>query len=312
MKSPAVAVSSQSFSKDERLRQRASERFPHIEFKYCDPTVEWSEEKLVSFLTGADIWIVGKEPVTLSILERLPTLKLISKYGVGLDNIKFEDCSLANVSVYFEAGVNSEAVAEQTIGMMIGLTRNLFKSSRYLADGVWLKNGGLNFSGSTVSIVGCGHVGSKVANLAKAFNCNVLVNDIKDKSGVCQSIGARQVSWNEALRKADILSFHVPFTEQTNLMFGDSAIAQLKRGALVVNTSKGQVIDQEALKRALICGRIGGSALDVYAAEPLVDKSLYSLDNFVGTAHIAGNSRQAVWGMGIAALNGVEKFLLDR
>ncbi|SME89429.1 phosphoglycerate dehydrogenase [Pseudobacteriovorax antillogorgiicola] len=312
MTAPVVAVSAQSFAKDERLRRSAAERFPHFEFRFCNPGIPWTSASLLQFLQGADLWLVGKEPVTKACLSQLPQLNGITKYGVGLDNIDFEACHARQLPVYFESGVNSQEVAEQAIAMMIGMSRKLFYSSEQMKADRWVKNGGVNFTGKVVSVIGCGHVGSKVATLARAFQCEVLICDILDKAAFAASIGAKQVSFENALQSSDFLTLHVPLTDKTLKFVGERQLEGMKPGSFLVNTCRGEVVDQESLKHCLKTGPLAGAALDVFEEEPCLDKDLYSLDNFVGTAHIAGNSREAVWKMGQAALNGVEKILLDR
>ena len=307
-----VTVTATSFARDSRLQAEAHKRFPNLDFKFCNPSQPWTKASLCEAIKATDFWIIGKEDLGTHELQSAPNLKGVSKYGVGLDNIDFEACSSFSVPVYFEQGVNSQEVAEQAIAMMIGLSRNLFSSAQNLHQGIWVKNGGNNFSGKIVSIIGCGHVGEKVARLSKAFSCEVLVNDTLDKSAICNSIGAEQVELEEALSRADFISLHVPFTEQTYNMISKSSLTLVKRGVFIVNTSRGEVVDLEAIKQGIEGKVVSGFGADVFKEEPFEDKSLFNLGNIHGTAHIAGNSREAVWKMGQAALNGIEKFLLDQ
>ena len=207
--------------------------------------------------------------------------------------------------------MNSSEVAEQAIAMMIGVGRNLFTSSNNMASGHWQKDGGTNFTGKTVSVIGCGFVGAKVARLSRAFSCRVLVVDILDKTDFCQEVGATQVDLREALTESDYMSLHVPLTEQTKSMINETSLSMAKEGLILVNTSRGEVLDLEAARKCVELGRLRGLGLDVYVEEPFSDKGLFLNNNIHGTCHVAGNSEEAVWKMGQAALDGIAKFLLD-
>ncbi len=309
---PIVSVSATSFCGNSDLVEDARRRFPDITFKFCSPQQQWNQLTLSEFLSGSSGWIVGKEPVSDDLLKKIPGLRVISKYGVGIDNIDFAACDRRGVAVYFESGVNSQEVAELTLGLMISASRNIGKGLWHLKQGRWVKDGGQNFSGKKVGIVGFGHVGSKVAALCKSFGCQVLVNDIQDYFEETHQKGYKWLDLGSIVAESDILSFHVPLTEKTRSMLSGPLLNSLSPNVIVVNTSRGEVIDQKALTKMLAEKRIRGLALDVYTEEPLKDNSLYSQDDFIGTAHIAGNSREAVWKMGQAALNGIKKILLDQ
>lgn len=309
---PQVAVTATSFCASSPLVDEAKKRSHQADFKFCSPKQRWEPESLADFVFGSIAWIVGKEPVTEELLSQLPGLRLISKYGVGTDNIDFDACQKHGVKVYYESGVNSQEAAELTIGLMISACRNICKGHWNIKQGRWLKDGGQNFSGKKVGIIGFGHIGSKVAALCKSFGCQVLVNDIIDFSDQCTSLGYKWKSFAEILAEAEILSLHVPLTEKTRALLGGNYLELLSPNAIVVNTSRGDVIDQKSLTQMLAVNRIKGLALDVYEDEPLTDKKLYLQENFIGTAHIAGNSIEAVWKMGQAALRGIDKILLEQ
>jgi D-3-phosphoglycerate dehydrogenase len=250
-------------------------------------------EALVRMAHGVSGLVVGKEKMTRDLLKALPDLKLIVKYGVGQDNLDLEACKELGIEVRSGNGVNADSVAEHTLGLMIGLLRKIAYASRQLHDGKWDKNGGTDLRGKVVGIVGCGHIGSRVARLATAFGSSVLINDIADKSSAAKEIGAKISTFDEIVENADIISLHVPLTPQTYHLIHAGQFAKMGPRTYIVNTSRGAVIDQEALKNALKQHLICGAALDVYETEPLVDKELYSLDNFVGTPHIAAGSIEA-------------------
>ncbi len=304
-----IVVTASSFLKVPQLRRRLEAAFPQQKIIYAEESRVDTREKLLHTLQGAEAWLVGREPADAAILSALPALRVVAKYGVGLDNVDVEACRKLGIRIAWEGGVNRDAVAEHTLGLMLALCRNIGLGSRRLSQGHWWKNGGRNLSSMTVGIIGFGHIGSRVAELLQPFGCQILVHDILNKTEEAERVGARQVKYQELLKVSDLLTFHVPLTPQTLKMFGANELALIKPAVYIVNTSRGEVLDQEKLKEALQKGELAGAGLDVFQSEPLVDKDLYSLDNFVGTAHTAGNSQEAVLAMGEAAIRGLQKEL---
>jgi D-3-phosphoglycerate dehydrogenase len=304
-----IVVTASSFLKVPELRRRLEAAFPQQSIIYAEEARVNTREKLLQVLEGAEAWLVGREPADAAILSSLPALRVIAKYGVGLDNLDMEACSRHGVRIAWEAGVNRDSVAEHALGLMLALCRNIGLGSRRLAQGTWWKNGGRNLGAMTVGIIGFGHIGSRVAELLQPFGCQILIHDIVDKTEDAHRVGARQVPYQELVKLSDLLTFHVPLTPQTLKMFGANELALIKPAVYIVNTSRGEVLDQKLVKEALQTGALAGAGLDVFESEPLLDNDLYSLDNFVGTAHTAGNSKEAVLAMGEAAIRGLQKEL---
>jgi phosphoglycerate dehydrogenase-like enzyme len=309
-----IVVTASSFLKVPQLRRRLEAAFPQRKIIYAEESRVSTREKLLDVLQGAEAWLVGREPADAAILGSLPALRVVAKYGVGLDNVDLDACARLGIRIAWEGGVNRDAVAEHTLGLMLALCRNIGLGSRRLAQGIWWKNGGRNLSSMTVGIIGFGHVGTRVAELLQPFGCQILIHDILDKTEEAERLGVRQVKYQDLLKLSDLLTFHVPLTPQTLKMFGTNELALIKPAVYIVNTSRGEVLDQEKVKEALKKGELAGAGLDVFEREPLVDKELYSLDNFIGTAHTAGNSQEAVLAMGEAAIRGLQKelALLDK
>ena len=296
---PRIGVTSVSFSKNQTLRAELLSVFPESRF---NDSGKMSESDVVSFLSRCDAAIIGTEPVTGRVIEALPGIGMYAKYGVGLDNIDVEVLATRGIPLGWTGGVNRRSVSELALWFMLSLCRNTVHTSRQLASGIWDKDGGRLLSGLTVGIVGCGFVGEDLLSLLSPFGGERLIVDIEDRSGVALRFGARQVSYSEALSSADILSFHVPLTETTRGMLGSAEIARLTPGAIVINTSRGSVFDEGALKEALRSGRIQ-AGLDVYSTEPPADLELLAQKGLVCTPHIGGNAREAVLAMGRSAIS---------
>jgi phosphoglycerate dehydrogenase-like enzyme len=304
-----LVVTATSFIKVPELRHSLEAAVAPVPVVYARAEDCTDAQRLREILRPAQAWLLGRESANEALLSTLPQLQIVAKYGVGLDNIDLETCERLGIKVAWEAGVNRDAVAELTIGLMISLCRNMGLSSRRLAQGQWWKNGGRNLTGRRVGLIGLGHIGTRVAELLAPFRCSVRYCDIVDKTVAARALGVQAASYDELLSWAEVLSFHVPLTPHTRKMFDSRALERTQPGVWIVNTSRGEVIDQELLKAALRSGRLAGAALDVFETEPLDDRDLYSLDNFLGTAHIAGNSEEAVLAMGYAAIRGLQKEL---
>ena len=301
-----VVVTSQSFAKSTVLREELLRFFPNSVFNEDDKKLFGKE--LIKFINDADAAIVGVETIDRSVLEHTPKLKIISKYGVGLDNIDQESLKNRDIFLGWTGGTNKRSVSELTLCFMLGLCRNVFGSSFKLKKLEWEKDGGYQLSGKTIGIIGCGHTGSDVVRLLAPFGCNLLVRDIVDKSNFCQEQGASQVSLEAVLEQSNIISLHVPLTKQTHQMVNANFLQKMKSTSFLINTSRGQVVDQDALKTALTQGDISGAALDVFVEEPPIDKDFLSLPNLMVTPHIGGNAIEGVEAMGRAAIQHLVSF----
>jgi len=303
---PKIAVTSISFGKSAVLRKELLEIFPNSIFNESGQRL--SGKELIEFIGDADAAIVGVETVNDSVLDHTPALKIVSKYGVGLDSIDQESLKRRNISLGWTGGVNKRSVSEQTLCFMLGLCRNVFGSGFKLKSSEWKKDGGHQLSGKTVGIIGCGYIGSDVARLLSPFGCTLLVRDIVDKSDFCQEQEAVEASLDDVIEKSDIISLHVPLTDLTRQMVNENFLQRMKSTAFLVNTCRGEVVDQEALKDALSQGIIAGAALDVFVEEPPADADFLSLPNLMVTPHIGGNAREAVEAMGRSAIDHLVAF----
>ena len=205
-------------------------------------------------------------------------------------------------------GVNRRSVSELTLCFMLGLCRNIFNSGFKLKESEWEKEGGHQLSGKTVGIIGCGHIGSDVIKLLLPLDCTLLVRDIVEKSNFCREHGVLEVSLEEMIARSDIISLHVPLTQLTRQMVNEKFLQKMKPTAFLVNTCRGNVVDQNALKNALNQKLIAGAALDVFTEEPPTDLDFLSLPNLMVTPHIGGNAKEAVEAMGCSAVSHLVSF----
>ena len=301
-----IVVTPPAFCKSETLKSKLSSLFPNT--VYNQSTDYLSGVELLNFLKDADAAIIGRDPVTQDTLEALPQLKMISKYGVGLDNLDLNAIKQRGVELALTKGINKRSVAELTLSFMIGLCHNIFISAERMKRGEWIREGGQNLSGKTVGIIGCGNVGKEVIKILKPFGCKILINDIEDRSKFCLKQGAIKASFELLIKESDIVSLHVPLTNLTRDMINQNVLEDMKANAFLVNTSRGPVVNQSHLHRALVSKEILGAALDVFCSEPPDDIEFLQLPQLMVTPHIGGNSIEAVEAMGQGAIDNLLKY----
>jgi D-3-phosphoglycerate dehydrogenase / 2-oxoglutarate reductase len=225
------------------------------------------------------------------LLDANDRLRIISRVGVGLDSVPLRRCRERRIAVSYTPQAVTAAVAEFTIGLMLTLARQIGLADREIRQARWRRAVGTRIGEATVGIVGFGRIGSVVGQLVSAFHPReILVRDILDKRAETAILpGAREAGFADILETCDIVSLHVPLTASTHRMMGAAELRRMRRGALLINTSRGAVVDETALFEALQAGQLGGAALDVFDWEPYAGP-LAGLDNVVLTAHMASCS----------------------
>jgi D-3-phosphoglycerate dehydrogenase len=302
-----IAVTSTSFSKTPELRAALEKKFGEVRFNETGHVLK--RDELVAFLSGITGVIVGLEKFQDTELQQLPSLKVIAKYGVGLDNLDLNALKRHGVELGWIGGVNRRSVSELTLAFVLGLMRNVFSTSRMLTQGQWIKNGGVQLSGKTVGIAGCGHIGKDLCSILTPFGVRILVHDLVQMNDFCEKIKAKQVDKKTLLSESDVVTIHLPYDSSTHHWIGEKELSLMKPSAILVNTCRGNVVDEDALYSALKAGKILAAASDVFATEPHTEHPLFALPNFVGTPHIGGNAREAVLAMGMSAIEQLETAL---
>jgi D-3-phosphoglycerate dehydrogenase len=257
------------------------------------PDEQLTPDELLELLRGVEIYVVGNARVPRMVIEQCPELRLISKYGVGVDNIDLPAAAERGVKVTNAPGANATSVAEMTIGLMIALSRKFKEIEQSLREGSWRLVPGRELSGRTLGIVGLGNIGKQVAVRARAFGMRVLANDIVDYADFCREFQVNVVDLSQLLGESDIVTLHVPLTPLTKHMIGGPQFEGMKPGSILIHTARGGVVDEAALYRALAAKRLAAAAVDVFEQEPLGESPLRSLDNVILTPHIAGITGEA-------------------
>ncbi|TMR22301.1 hydroxyacid dehydrogenase [Nonomuraea turkmeniaca] len=250
-------------------------------------------EQLVAALAGIDAALVANEPLTADVLARAPRLKVIVRTGVGYDSVDVAAAARLGISVSNLPGINANAVAEYTMGLLLAGARRLVQSAHGVAQGAWPRADGCELRGSTLGLIGYGASARAVVPLARAFGMSVVcTTNVPARLRSDPSVGF--VDLPELLATADYVSVHTSLTERTRGLLGESAFKRMKPTALLVNTARGPIVDENALVAAVRAGQIAGAALDVVSEEPLPpDSPLRGVDGIVVYSHMAGQTAEA-------------------
>lgn len=301
-----LTVVSPSFSSNSLLQKEIYKYFPNAKLNLDGK--RFNKQELIEYIKDSRGVIVGLEPIDNEVLQECKNLKIVAKYGVGLNNIDIEACKKRGIVIGWSGGVNRLSVAEMTLGYMLMLARNLYQTSNQLKNGIWNKSGGLQLSGKRVGIIGVGFIGKELIRLLKPFNCEIWVNDIINQDSFYKENSLIEKSKDEIFSFCDIISIHTPLDSNTLNLVTLEVLKTMKKSSFLLNSARGGIINEEDLKIALKEGLIAGAAIDAYIEEPPTDKELLSLPNLICTPHIGGNSKEAVEAMGLSAIRHLKEF----
>ncbi len=264
------------------------------------------EPALCEAVKGMHAVIVRAARISQKVIEAGQELKVIGKHGVGVDNIDLQAATRRGIQVVNTPGANAEAVAEHAVALMMDLSRQIALAHNELRRGNYaIKQDitGRELRGATLGVVGFGHIGQRVAEICHAaFQMTILYTDVRSVPDAERALGAQRVSLEQLLSRAEYVTLHLPLLPETRHLLDERALSLMRADAVLINTSRGGVIDEATLYRFLAEGRIAGAALDVFEQEPLPPSSpLLELDNIVLTPHVAGTTRQALAKMSLVA-----------
>ncbi len=251
---------------------------------------------LAAGLDGAWAVVAGAERYSERLLRLLPSLRLIARAGVGFDAIDVDAATRHGVLVTTTPDANADAVADLALALVLACLRRLPLGDRSVRAGGWRPDGlGGDLAGATVGVVGLGRIGRKVVERLRGFGCRVLAHEPQPDVEFCSRHGVRLLELDELLPQVDVLTLHAPLTPSTRGLIGADELASLKQTAILVNTARGGLVDEEALVAALREGALGGAALDVFAREPLPpDHPLRAFENVLLSPHVASYTRGSV------------------
>ncbi len=268
--------------------------------------------ELASDLADADAIVVrSATKVTAELIAAAPRLRAIARAGTGVDNVDVEAASARGVVVMNAPGANSISVAELTMALVLALARKIPQADASMKQGKWDKKSflGEEVRGKTMGLAGLGRIGQEVARRARAFEMQVIAHDPFLSAQIARDLRIELVTLDQLCARADFLSLHMPATPETRHIFNAERFASAKRGLRIINTARGDLIDETALADAIESGQVGGAALDVFQREPTTDHRLQTLPQVVATPHIAASTREGQELVGVETASALRDFL---
>lgn len=248
------------------------------------------EDELAEMISDFDVLIAGTEQITEKVMAQAKCLKLISRVGVGLDSVDLLAAECRGIQVSYTPDAPAPAVAELTVGLMLSLLRSVHVANAQLHRGEWHRHFGRRISEVTIGIIGAGRIGGRVLRSLSAFGIpRILVNDTRPDSGVAPNLKIEWVDKETIYREADVVSLHVPLTGQTKNMIRHEQLLQMKHDAVIINTSRGGIINEQDLATVLESGHLSGAAVDVFNHEPYSGE-LALIDRCLLTSHMGSMS----------------------
>jgi phosphoglycerate dehydrogenase-like enzyme len=291
----AVAVTARAFRQVPGEHQELL-RAAGLPVRFAEADRPLAEEELVELVRGCWGLIVGIDPVTAAVLDAGP-LRVVVRFGSGTDNVDLEAARQRRVRVAATPGANARSVAELAIGLLLALARHLVLHDREVRSGSWSRHTGIELAGRRLGVVGYGAVGRQVAGIARALGMEVVATD-----PVVREADVPLVGLETLLASSDAVTLHAPLADDTRGMIGAAELDRMRPQALLINTSRGGLVDERALAEALAAGRIRGAAFDTFEREPPEGSRLLELNNFVASPHAGGATVEAVTRAGVIAV----------
>ncbi len=261
-----------------------------------------SEDELIPLLQECEGYIAGLDYVTRKVMDACPKLKVISRYGVGYDRVDIEAAKEKGIIVTNTPGVNAEAVGELTFGLIHSITRKIPYLHEQTKAGMWTRLTGTELKGKTIGIMGLGAIGKVVARCAKGYDMNVIAYDPYINTEYCEKNGIGIKTFDELISESNFISLHLPLNDQTRHMINSDTIAKMQDGTIIINTSRGGIVDEEAAYQAIKSGKLGGLGLDAFETEPPELSPLFEVNNVVVTPHTGAHTKEATENMAYTSI----------
>jgi phosphoglycerate dehydrogenase-like enzyme len=264
-----------------------------------------NEDGLLKNLKGITATVAGSEPYTRRVLDKFPELRAIARVGVGYDAIDMEAANERGIAVCIAPGTNQESVAEHTFSLLLALTRNVANQHIQIRQGNWPRRVTLPLRSRVLGIAGLGRIGKAVAVRGAAFNMKLLAYEPYPDDAFVRQYNITLVPFERLLAESDYLTLHMPATKESKHLINCKTLAQMKRGAMLINTARGSLVNEADLVEALKSGQLAGAGLDVFEQEPPGKTELVTLDNVVCTAHTAGVDIKSLSDMALSAAQAI-------
>lgn len=261
-----------------------------------------TEDELIPLLADCDGYIAGLDEVTAKVLAACPNLKIVSRYGAGFDRVDINAAKEHGIIVTNTPGVNAQAVGELAFGLIMSVARNIPYLNEMTRKGEWVRSTGIELKGKTLGIMGLGAIGKVVARCAQGFGMDVIAYDPFINEAYCQENHIGNCTFDEVVEKSNVISLHLPLNDSTHHMIGKDAIARMKDGVIIVNASRGGIIDEDAAYEGLKSGKIAGLGLDAFEVEPPKDSKLFEFPTVIATPHTGAHTKEATQNMANASV----------
>lgn len=303
---PRVAVTLAYFDFFPELKSELAAKYPGTKFRTDRKPL--TEDELIDYLKGYDTAVIGLDRFTEKVCAALPELKVISLCSAGADHIDPAVLKKHGIRMWWAAGINKVSVSELAVAFMVMTVRRVHYFSNILKRGEWKGpiGFGADLRGQTVGIHGCGHIGKEVVKLLQPYGVKILASDRLDISDFCRQYGVESVSADELWARSDVLTIHLSRNKTTIGMYTGEVLDKMKKGAVLINCARGNMVDEHALKERLDSGQISGAAFDVFAVEPANGNPLLDVPNFFGSPHIGATTRDSWHAMLRSGMHGIE------
>ena len=283
-----------------------------IEYLVNPHNKKLTENQLSELIGDFEVLIAGTEPITDKVMSQAPKLKLISRVGIGLDSVDLNAAKKRGIKISYTPDAPAPAVAELTLSMILTLLRSVHVSNLQMHHGNWERIFGRRLTDVTVGIIGVGRIGTHLLRCMSGFGkINILANDIMPNNKLNRDFNLEWVTKDQIYKESDIISLHLPLTSLTRNMICREQLLQMKKGAFVINTSRGGIINEDDLHKAMEEGHLGGAAIDVFENEPYTGK-LIEIDRCLLTAHMGSMSIDCRSQMEIEATEEAVRFLAGK
>ncbi len=271
----------------------------------------WPENEMVKVIRGMDAVIAGLDEITARVIEAgAPDLKIIARNGAGYNNVDVAAADKLGVTVTLAPGANTISVCELVFGLMLSLTRNIRVQDAEVRQGGWKRIMGCELYGKVLGVLGTGHIGSEVIKRAHAFGMEIVAFDVVERQELCRQYGVKYIAKEEVFKQADFLTLHLPVTPDTRDVINARTLATMKNGAFIINTARGELVQEQDLYEALKTGKIAGYGTDTFVQEPpSVDNPLLTLSNVVATPHTGAYTKESVTRCSVMAAQEVVRVL---
>lgn len=293
-----------------RIKDKMLPLLKDYELKFNDTGKTFTEDQMKDLVQDVDGIIIGVDPITDDVIDNANNLKAISKYGVGMDNIDVDKAKNEGIKIRKTPGTNNISVAELAIGLMFNVARNISINVNKVKNNKWERVKGVELTDKTIGVIGCGNIGQEVVKRARGLQMSVLIHDpYFDDEKLIEDEKINQVNKHELLANADFISLHLPLNNETANIISKKEIKIMKDTVFLINTARGELIDDDALLWGLKNKELAGVACDVFSQEPPNDHPLLEFDNFLLTPHIGANTEESVYRMAEQATKNIIEML---